>query len=191
MINFNDFFKIILLCYFFILSSCSSSTSEKEIDLKIKELEFKEKQIELQQRSQSESKSTSVDKKNFNSSSMKKKDFKSFRQKSEDEMITELYTKEKKKPKDYLNVDYRLNYKVFSGKDEIIGTIYNSANFASFKDIVLTITYSTNTNTELYREEFIVYEYVSPGSSSNFKIKTFSPEGTKKIGVFVKDAVGE
>jgi hypothetical protein len=80
---------------------------------------------------------------------------------------------------------------VLSGKDEITGNIYNYATMATFKDVVLTVTYSTNTDTELYRENFVVYDYVYPGSSTSFNLKTYSPEGTKKIGVSIKSATGE
>lgn len=113
------------------------------------------------------------------------------RQKTAEELRQELYKKEKTRPGDYLSVTYKLNYKVLSGKDEIIGTVYNSASMATFKDIVLTVTYSTNTDTELSRENYTLYEYVNPGSSKSFNIKTYSPSGTKKIGVYVQSATGE
>jgi hypothetical protein len=102
----------------------------------------------------------------------------------------ELYKKELRKPKEYLTVTYDLTYRVFSGKDEIKGTIYNNANFASFKDVVLTVAYFSATDTEIDRETFTVYDYVYAGSSSDFVIKTYSPQGTKKIGVYIKNAVG-
>jgi hypothetical protein len=82
-----------------------------------------------------------------------------------------------------------LNYKVFSGKDEIKGTIYNSATLATFKDVTLTVTYSSNTGTNLYSENFVVYDFIYPGSSTDFNIKTYSPDGTKRIGVKVKSAI--
>ena len=113
------------------------------------------------------------------------------KQKTEEELRQELYNKEKKKPKDYLSVTYKLKYKVLSGQDQITGTIYNSASMATFKDIVLTVTYSTNTGTELSTEDYVVYEYVYPGSSTSFNIKTYSPSGTKQIGVKVKSATGD
>lgn len=112
------------------------------------------------------------------------------RQKTEDELREELYKKELRKPKEYLTVTYDLTYRVFSGKDEIKGTIYNNANFASFKDVVLTVAYFSATDTEIDREIFTVYDYVYAGSSSDFVIKTYSPQGTKKIGVYIKNAVG-
>ncbi len=62
---------------------------------------------------------------------------------------------------------------------------------AIFKDIVLTVTYSTVTGTVLLSEDYIVYRYVYPGSSISFNVKTYSPKGTKQISVVVKDAIGE
>jgi hypothetical protein len=112
------------------------------------------------------------------------------RQKTEDELREELHNKELRKPKEYLTVTYDLTYRVFSGKDEIKGTIYNNANFASFKDVVLTVAYFSATDTEIDRETFTIYDYVYAGSSSDFVIKTYSPQGTKKIGVYIKNAVG-
>jgi len=112
------------------------------------------------------------------------------RQKTEDELREELYHKELRKPKEYLTVTYDLTYRVFSGKDEIKGTIYNNANFASFKDVVLTVAYFSATDTEIDRETYTIYDYVYAGSSSDFVIKTYSPQGTKKIGVYIKSASG-
>ena len=112
------------------------------------------------------------------------------RQKTE-ELREELHQKEMKKPKDHLSVTYKLNYKLFSGKDEIIGKIYNSASMATFKDIVLTVVFSTETETELSRKDYVVYDYVYSNSDLPFSIKTYSPSGTKRIGVSIKSATGE
>lgn len=113
------------------------------------------------------------------------------RQKTEEELREELHQKAMKKPKDHLSVTYKLNYKVFSGKDEIIGKIYNSASMATFKDIVLTVVFSTETETELSRKDYVVYDYVYSNSDLPFSIKTYSPSGTKRIGVSIKSATGE
>ena len=113
------------------------------------------------------------------------------REKSPEELRKELFEKEKRKPIDYLTVSYRLKYKIFSGKDEISGSIVNAATIATFKDIILSVTYLSETNTELSRQKYTVYEYVYPNSSTKFLIKTSSPKGTKKIGVKVSSAQSE
>lgn len=113
------------------------------------------------------------------------------REKTPEELRQELIEKEKQNPLDYLTVTYSLDYKVFSGKDVIKGTIYNSATMATFKDVTLRVSYSTGTDTELGSENFVVYKYVTANSSANFEIKTYSPSATKKIGVTVVSAVAE
>ena len=188
-------FTILLLFTTALNNSCGNqkSDAEKELELKQRELELREKELELKQNENTNnSDSYNSEQNSTNSSSSQNNDFQSSpKQKTADDLRDELYRKEMKKPKDFLSVSYKLNYKVFSGKDEIIGTIYNNASMATFKDVYLTVIYSTNTNTELSRETFVVYDYVYPGSSKDFNIKTFSPEGTKKIGVYVKSATGE
>ncbi len=113
------------------------------------------------------------------------------REKTPEELRQELYQKEKNKPQNYLSTTYSLKYKVLSGKDEISGRIYNSATMAIFKDVILIVIFSSGTDTELYREEYTIFDYVYPNSSTKFLIKTFSPKGTKKIGVYVKTAKAE
>jgi cytoskeletal protein RodZ len=113
------------------------------------------------------------------------------REKTPEELRQELYAKEQKKPKEYLSVSYTLDRTIFSGKDVINGTIFNSATMATFKDVVLKVTYSTGTGTELSTDEFVVYKYVYPNSSTSFQIKTVSPSSTKKIGVKVSSASAE
>lgn len=167
----------------FILVSCNNSN--EEIELRKKELELKERELELERANSSGNSEEESNYDNYETNSNTP------RQKSADEIRQDLYNKEMENPKDYLSVTYNLNYRVISGKDEIIGTIYNNASLASYKDVVLTVVYSTKTDTELSRENFVVYDYVDAGGSRNFNIKTYSPEGTKKIGVYINSAVGQ
>ena len=168
-----------ILSLFIALSACKNQTSDSNIDDRNAGQEQNRNLYEDYDNS-NQNNSTS----DYNTESARP------RPKTEEELREELYNKEMRKPKDYLTVSYDLTYRVFSGKDEIRGTIYNSANFASFKDVVLTVAYFSATDTEIDRETFTVYDYVYAGSSSDFVIKTFSPQGTKKIGVYIKNAVG-
>ena len=97
------------------------------------------------------------------------------REKTPEELRQELYGKEKRNPDEYLSVEYSLKYKVWSSKDEIKGRIYNSATIATFKDVVLKVTFSTGTNTSLGSEDYVVYKYVYPGRSTPFEIKIILP----------------
>lgn len=113
-----------------------------------------------------------------------------YRQKSSAELKQELKMRELNNPRSYLTVSYNLNYNLLSGKDIIRGKIISSATSATFKDVILTVTFSTTTNTVLGREDYVVYQYVQPNSSTDFDIRVHSPSGTKKIGIEVKSASG-
>lgn len=111
--------------------------------------------------------------------------------KTAEELREELYAKEMNDPENYLSVSYDLGYKLLSGKDEIKGEIYNSATMATFKDVVITVTYSSKTGAELGSENYVIYDYVYAGSSVPFNLRVYSPSGTKQIGVRVQSAEAE
>jgi len=183
--NFRMFRFVLYSCVFFVFYSCTNSSTEKELEIRERELALKERELEMgistnSPRSQERSDNNRNQNQNNSNSS--------HRVKTESDLRNELESKEKRNPKTYLSVDYDLNYRLFSGKDEIKGTIYNSATMATFKDVILTVTYSSNTGTKLYSENFVVYDFIYPGSSTDFNIKTYSPEGTKQIGVKIKSA---
>ena len=191
---------IYLICTTALLTACGNSdnsTTEKDLELREKELELKESELALQQsQNNSNSDMSSNDRSvQTNQSTPNRNTYNpqpsTPREKSAEELREELYRKEMKNPKEYLSVTYDLTYKVLSGEDKITGNIYNYASMATFKDVVLTVTYSTATGTYLGSEEFVKYDYVYPGSSVPFLIKVYSPDGTKQIGVKIKSAIAE
>jgi hypothetical protein len=170
-----------------IISSCNnSSSSEKELELRERELELRERELSMGNNSDNTQSNESVSNQNSTYTNTSRQSVK-----TESELRQDLSTKEGRNPKNYLSVDYDLTYKVLSGQDKITGRIYNTATMATFKDVVLTVSYSTETNTSLGKENYIIYDYVYPGSSVPFTIKTYSPEGRKKIGVTIKSAKSE
>lgn len=173
-----------------LFSSCNNSSSyEKELELRERELELRERELSIENNSGNTDNTQS----NQSGSNQSSNYTNSSRQsvKTESELRQDLSSKEGRNPKNYLSVDYELTYKVLSGEDKITGTIYNTATMATFKDVVLTVSYSTETNTSLGKENYVIYDYVYPGSSIPFTIKTYSPQGTKKIGVNIKSAKSE
>jgi hypothetical protein len=185
---FNNFrmFRFVIYSYvFFVFYSCTNSSNEKELEIRERELALKERELEM---GISTNSPRSHERSDNNRSQNQNNSNSGHRVKTESDLRNELESKEKRNPKTYLSVDYDLNYRLFSGKDEIKGTIYNSATMATFKDVILTVTYSSNTGTKLYSENFVVYDFIYPGSSTDFNIKTYSPEGTKQIGVKIKSA---
>lgn len=68
----------------------------------------------------------------------------------------------------------------------IMGSITNTALLANFKDIVLTVSYYSQTKSLIEKKDIIVYEYLKANSSIIFKSKVFPPEGTESIDIEVK-----
>jgi hypothetical protein len=177
----------LFLFSFVLFSSCNnSSSSEKELELRERELELRERELSMENNSGNAPSNQSVSNQSPTYTNKSRQSVK-----TESELRQDLSSKEGRNPKNYLSVDYDLSYKVLSGEDKITGTIYNTATMATFKDVVLTVSYSTQTNTSLGKENYVIYDYVYPGSSVPFTIKTYSPQGTKKIGVTIKSAKSE
>jgi hypothetical protein len=177
------FYSFIFLSVLF--SSCNNSISEKELDLRERELKLRERELSMvQNATNDENNQTNESNSASNSNSYSKR----IPVKTESELRQDLDSREGQNPKNYLSLDYNLTYKVLTGEDKISGTVFNSASMATFKDVVLTVTYSTATDTRLDKKDFVIYDYVYPGSSIPFVIKTYSPQGTKKIGVTIKTA---
>jgi hypothetical protein len=125
---------------------------------------------------------------NTNSSNSQRSSQSQNRQQTEEQIQAALRRKEEASPKDHLSMTYSLSYKVLSGKDEIRGTIYNTATFAAFQDVSFNVIYKTQTGTVLGTESFTVYDYVYPSDDLPFSLKVYSPDGTKVIGVQITGA---
>ncbi len=68
----------------------------------------------------------------------------------------------------------------------VIGEITNTALLATYKDVVLTISYFSKTKSLIDKKEIVVYEYLKPNSSISFNSKVNPPDGTYKIDLTVK-----
>jgi hypothetical protein len=95
---------------------------------------------------------------------------------------------EKMAPLTFLSVEGKL-WENLIGQTVIEGDITSSATVAQFKDVVLKVNFYTKTGTFLGSEDFVVYEFVNPGQSVHFKIKSFGPEAAEKIDVQISEAV--
>lgn len=177
----------LILSYFILilLISCNSTNSDKEMELKERELKLRERELSNQNSTNYNTNDESSSN-GYNSSNSQRNSVK-----SEEDLRKDLLAFEANHPKNYLNIDYDLTFKVFSGEDKITGTIFNSATMAAFKDVVLVVSFSSATDAPLGKKEYIIYDYVYPDSSVPFTIKTYSPNGTKKIGVKIKSALND
>lgn len=187
--------KILTVAILIVISSCGSksddsSVNQKELELKAKELELKEKELLLKKSSEETKVAESPEESKSEEVSNNSNQVTQPRKKTENELREELYKKEASRPLNYLSADYSLKYKVFSGKDEINGKVYNYATIAGFKDVILEVQFKSEAGYLLKTDYFGVNDYIYAGGSANFNIKTYSPQGTKIIAVKVYEAKG-
>ena len=101
-------------------------------------------------------------------------------EKTPDELRAELLQKENENPKEYLKANITMRENLL-GEKVFEGTITNNATLASFKDVVVEISFLSKTESMLGTEKFTVYEKFPPrGSVSITKHKTFAPKQTEK-----------
>jgi|ERR1700752_2125269 len=122
--------------------------------------------------------------------------------KTPDELMRELKKQEERSPLIYLSVDADLkenrikikeaesfhSEEYVSDGSTLHGTIKNTAIMAEFKDIVVTLTYYSNTGDEIESRDFPINDFLGPKSINKFKLKVYPPESMVKFGVDIKNA---
>ncbi len=123
-------------------------------------------------------------------------------QKTPEELKADLLAQEQNDPLKYLTVDGSMQADEIKTRDAglfhdaeyspdgntIYGTITNSATIAKFKDVVLTVTYYSQTETAIESKDFTFYEFYNPNSTSNFELKVYPPETMSKFSLEIKSA---
>jgi len=104
------------------------------------------------------------------------------------ELRRNLITVERGNPLKYLEVGFKLDYKIIGKKDVVKGKITNNATLARYKDIKVEIYCYSGTKTLIKTIRKTIYEYVRPRSKRAFEHKFKSPSGTKTISVAIVGA---
>jgi len=89
----------------------------------------------------------------------------------------ELRNKEIKEPLKHLSLDYEHTYRWFAGKEEYYGQIYNNAQYATFINFEIRVTFLSETKTALDSKVFTLYKYCAPEEQVPFKIQAEAPSG--------------
>jgi hypothetical protein len=99
---------------------------------------------------------------------------------SYEEQKMTLEQQEKQSPLLFLSTDgsYRLN---FWGRYVLDGTISNTATVATYKDVVIEISFYSKTQTLLETKQYTLYEYYPPGSRKSFELKVDADPATTKL----------
>jgi len=94
---------------------------------------------------------------------------------------------EKKHPLRFIQVEAE-DKKNLIGQRVVKGKIINRATLATYKDIVIRISFKAATGTVLEADQETINELVQPGDSVEFKSKFYPPKGTKQVSVSVISA---
>jgi hypothetical protein len=70
----------------------------------------------------------------------------------------------------------------------IEGTITNTATIARFKDVVLTVTFMSQTETIIEEKDHVIYEYYEPNTTKEFSLHLYPPDATEIFNITLKNA---
>lgn len=96
---------------------------------------------------------------------------------------------ERANPSRFISVTYNTRENLI-GELVINGTVSNEATVASYKDLVLRVSYYSKTESLLAEEEFTIYEYFGPGKSTSFKKKLPYYRNTRSVDLSFVSAKG-
>lgn len=95
---------------------------------------------------------------------------------------------ERTHPSEFLQAAGTYNETFLGNKIRIQGQVINKATVTNFKDMVIQVSYFSNTKTLINTERFVLYEYLPAHSSKSFNWKIKPPGGTETIGWDVVNA---
>jgi hypothetical protein len=71
------------------------------------------------------------------------------------------------------------------------GSLTNSAVMATVKDVRLNVDFYSKTNTKIGNQEIVIYDYIKPGSTVNFKEQINIPDKVEEFKFQIIDAKTE
>jgi len=124
------------------------------------------------------------------------------RPKTPEELRMELKVQEQSSPDEYLSATATMSPNRVKTREaglfrdaeygtdgyNIEGKIKNSATIARFKDVVLTVTFMSQTETVIEQKDYVFYEFYEPNSTNAFSLHLYPPDATDKFNVTVKSA---
>lgn len=89
---------------------------------------------------------------------------------------------EQKDPTRFLEASGTWNENFWGTKLKVHGKVKSSATVATYKDIVIRVTYYSETRTVLGTEDYVLYKFVPPHSTVDFEWTLKRPDACKQIG---------
>jgi len=121
------------------------------------------------------------------------------KEKTTKELKQELKIREVIEFKNYLSVTASLKENITQKPDLfhhtktdgyiISGAVKNSSMLAKFKDVVIDVTYYSETQTVIDSQRYIMYKYFNPTTETPFAYKVYPPAGFSSFQIEISNAV--
>lgn len=85
-------------------------------------------------------------------------------------------------PVNYLSAGGKYHETFLGDKIKIEGVIENKATVTTYKDVVIEVTFYSKTDTPINTENYTIYEFYTPTSRKEFKLKVTNYSNIKSIG---------
>ncbi|HEU4716693.1 MAG TPA: DUF4339 domain-containing protein [Bacteroidia bacterium] len=95
---------------------------------------------------------------------------------------------ERENPAQFLDAGGTYNQNFWGDAMKIHGNVKNKATVANYKDVVIEVVFYSNTNTELSRERYKIYDFFPAHSTKAFELKINRPAACTKLGWTAVDA---
>ncbi|MEC3965692.1 hypothetical protein [Flagellimonas halotolerans] len=92
-------------------------------------------------------------------------------------------------PVQFLTADGKYNESFWGTELKINGKISNKATVASYKDVILKVTYYSKTNSVIGNKEYTIYEIFPPNRTMPFKLSIKNYKDVSSIRWEVVDAI--
>jgi len=96
---------------------------------------------------------------------------------------------ERSQPTNFLSAKGEFRKNLFGTKIFVDGIIKNTATVASYKDVVVRLTYFTKTNTSLGSKDYTIYENFPPASEVNFELESENYENVSGFRLEIINAI--
>ncbi|MBK7382075.1 MAG: DUF4339 domain-containing protein [Flavobacteriales bacterium] len=101
---------------------------------------------------------------------------------SYEEKVMTIEEIERADPVRFLDASGKWNENFWGNKLRVHGRVTSSATVASYKDVVIQVSYYSETKTVLGTEQYVLYKFVPPNQTIEFEWTLNRPDACKKLG---------
>ncbi|KOY84333.1 hypothetical protein AD998_21545 [bacterium 336/3] len=106
-----------------------------------------------------------------------------------EEKVMDIQEQEGDEPSKFLKLTWTSEQNFWGDKIRITGAIYNTAQVATYKDVVIKVYYYTKTETLLKEENYTIYDFFKANSSKDFLLKVRNYQDAQSLQLEIVSAL--